>query len=300
MRYLMRVGPIEAGDSVAFGYLSCSESSFIDVAVQPNDRAGLDELLPRCKGEQVACEPGLASIAAERGLPVAELPEDLVMLKAAFAVLMSHGTLMSNDISPELLAELIFASACFLDAEAWNAFEADEPLEISVDRPRRSFEGCVMGQGGEEFGLALYAQKGSIEQLTALADLGRQSDAKMFEVLSLLMEDEPQFAVEAVAEAVGVEVSPGLLSLKRGEPRVIEKDDVAATIAALNAVVALAEGDGLEASGKCIEGRVTARVRRTKPVSPAAGAPAYEGVGRNDPCPCGSGKKFKKCHGEGV
>jgi preprotein translocase subunit SecA len=23
-------------------------------------------------------------------------------------------------------------------------------------------------------------------------------------------------------------------------------------------------------------------------------------VGRNDPCPCGSGKKFKKCHGANV
>ncbi|HXV76079.1 MAG TPA: SEC-C metal-binding domain-containing protein [Candidatus Polarisedimenticolaceae bacterium] len=23
-------------------------------------------------------------------------------------------------------------------------------------------------------------------------------------------------------------------------------------------------------------------------------------VGRNDPCPCGSGKKFKKCHGTGA
>jgi uncharacterized protein YecA (UPF0149 family) len=23
----------------------------------------------------------------------------------------------------------------------------------------------------------------------------------------------------------------------------------------------------------------------------------YAGVGRNDPCPCGSGAKFKKCHG---
>jgi preprotein translocase subunit SecA len=23
----------------------------------------------------------------------------------------------------------------------------------------------------------------------------------------------------------------------------------------------------------------------------------YAEVGRNDPCPCGSGKKFKKCHG---
>jgi len=36
---------------------------------------------------------------------------------------------------------------------------------------------------------------------------------------------------------------------------------------------------------------------------PAVGAVAsnpYAGVGRNDPCPCGSGKKFKKCHGAGV
>ncbi|WP_305076252.1 SEC-C metal-binding domain-containing protein [Prolixibacter bellariivorans] len=23
-------------------------------------------------------------------------------------------------------------------------------------------------------------------------------------------------------------------------------------------------------------------------------------VGRNDPCPCGSGKKYKQCHGRGV
>ena len=23
-------------------------------------------------------------------------------------------------------------------------------------------------------------------------------------------------------------------------------------------------------------------------------------TGRNDPCPCGSGRKFKKCHGRGV
>jgi len=36
---------------------------------------------------------------------------------------------------------------------------------------------------------------------------------------------------------------------------------------------------------------------------PGAGAPVanpYAGVGRNDPCPCGSGKKFKKCHGAGL
>ncbi|GLZ10303.1 protein translocase subunit SecA [Actinomadura sp. NBRC 104425] len=29
-----------------------------------------------------------------------------------------------------------------------------------------------------------------------------------------------------------------------------------------------------------------------------AAADPYAGVGRNDPCPCGSGKKFKRCHGD--
>jgi len=27
---------------------------------------------------------------------------------------------------------------------------------------------------------------------------------------------------------------------------------------------------------------------------------ATETIGRNDPCPCGSGKKYKKCHGAGA
>ncbi|MBQ9726749.1 MAG: SEC-C domain-containing protein, partial [Kiritimatiellae bacterium] len=31
------------------------------------------------------------------------------------------------------------------------------------------------------------------------------------------------------------------------------------------------------------------------PDAPAANP--YGKVGRNDPCPCGSGKKFKNCHG---
>jgi len=41
--------------------------------------------------------------------------------------------------------------------------------------------------------------------------------------------------------------------------------------------------------------------RAPAPVPAAVAAPnPYAGVGRNDPCPCGSGKKFKKCHGAGA
>ncbi|KKQ22375.1 MAG: Protein translocase subunit SecA, partial [Candidatus Wolfebacteria bacterium GW2011_GWC1_37_10] len=30
---------------------------------------------------------------------------------------------------------------------------------------------------------------------------------------------------------------------------------------------------------------------------PTQREPVFKNVGRNDPCPCGSKKKFKKCHG---
>ncbi|HCE13140.1 MAG TPA: preprotein translocase subunit SecA, partial [Enterococcus sp.] len=34
--------------------------------------------------------------------------------------------------------------------------------------------------------------------------------------------------------------------------------------------------------------------------APAKQEPSFKNVGRNDPCPCGSGKKFKNCHGKNM
>jgi preprotein translocase subunit SecA len=43
---------------------------------------------------------------------------------------------------------------------------------------------------------------------------------------------------------------------------------------------------------------ITNRGGTRQPGKPAGGQPTdWSAVGRNDPCPCGSGKKFKKCHG---
>jgi preprotein translocase subunit SecA len=45
-------------------------------------------------------------------------------------------------------------------------------------------------------------------------------------------------------------------------------------------------------------------MRRTQPPPPKeppkAPEPELPKVDRNDPCPCGSGKKYKKCHGTGA
>jgi preprotein translocase subunit SecA len=57
-------------------------------------------------------------------------------------------------------------------------------------------------------------------------------------------------------------------------------------------VASKAAADGL-VSG--VSGAVPAAVGTAAPA-----ANPFAGVGRNDPCPCGSGKKFKKCHGAAV
>jgi preprotein translocase subunit SecA len=43
---------------------------------------------------------------------------------------------------------------------------------------------------------------------------------------------------------------------------------------------------------------VQAEVRTAEPLPAIAARRVSDKVGRNDPCPCGSGKKFKQCHGK--
>jgi preprotein translocase subunit SecA len=53
-----------------------------------------------------------------------------------------------------------------------------------------------------------------------------------------------------------------------------------------------------DAEGLVSQGSSTGPLPPSAPPGVGAGVPnLYAGVGRNDPCPCGSGKKFKKCHG---
>jgi preprotein translocase subunit SecA len=56
-------------------------------------------------------------------------------------------------------------------------------------------------------------------------------------------------------------------------------------------------GEANEATGNGRNGSAARRPQRAGGTAVAARVAAPAKVGRNDPCPCGSGKKFKRCHG---
>src|SRR5207249_651023 len=83
----------------------------------------------------------------------------------------------------------------------------------------------------------------------------------------------------------GSSTRPAQVSYSGGGPVGSAEAIAMATAGAESAVGAYADGelDEHELMGTFVEQRVV--------------DDEFAGVGRNDPCPCGSGKKFKKCHG---
>ncbi|MCP3919470.1 MAG: preprotein translocase subunit SecA [bacterium] len=61
--------------------------------------------------------------------------------------------------------------------------------------------------------------------------------------------------------------------------------------------VASAQAQKAEANKPAAEAQKAAPAAPAAPAQQSKMPPEWEGTGRNDPCPCGSGKKFKKCHG---
>ncbi|HEX5076886.1 MAG TPA: preprotein translocase subunit SecA [Gemmatimonadaceae bacterium] len=121
----------------------------------------------------------------------------------------------------------------------------------------------------------------------------RQAEAprkptKRYNALGIL-EDIPE--EEPVASAHGTENGDGATAGPDGDEKVMD--------------VGPAEPPKKKATAR--QDPVVVGAGRARSLNPTANAPGVPGaanttgdwsnVGRNDPCPCGSGKKFKKCHG---
>ena len=143
----------------------------------------------------------------------------------------------------------------------------------------------------EGVGLRAYGQKDPLVEykLEAFAMFNEMVEAIQDEIGRLILKVQVNRRVETPPERIGVAQKPearglvgrGTTAGTQGTAGTPDVDNVA---------------PGAGAAGPLVGGRGRAPVGRGK------GSPVVKGekVGRNDPCPCGSGKKYKKCHGAGV
>ena len=292
----MKIGPLSLDRENTHAYVAVGDGG-LDVVVEGSDDKGLAALRRKCGPEPLVCERALAHVAGAQGLKLAELPPHIRPIKAALAVYLEHGPTLEA-VGLDLILELIDAAVAFEAAEPWHVFEPDEPLSIRIDAAGRELEGCVLGTGGEEFGLALYHQAGSIDRVHAFVREGRPEAGRSLACTTMLLAYDSSCSVEAVRAMTGVELAPLVFHITRGGPREAGPDDVAVLVAGLRAVTALAEGRAPRGETRDPAHQVIAHAARANAMAKPRGL--YASVGRNQPCPCGSGKKFKRCHLEAV
>ncbi|MDQ3364655.1 MAG: hypothetical protein M3680_04425, partial [Myxococcota bacterium] len=124
----------------------------------------------------------------------------------------------------------------------WSWLVNRDALDFEIQapgQPTRQLEGCVLGAGGEEFGLALYDQPGSLERVTKAIELKRPADARAVDAYGFTIDRGPSWVTEAVAAAYGTPLAIVPLRLRGGLVRIVSADDLAVMASAAAAAAHL-------------------------------------------------------------
>jgi hypothetical protein len=308
--HAFKLGPIEVGRDRVNVYAAVGENGISRPAFAKSDAKGLRELADAARGEALRCEPVLAATGKKLGFVPGPLPTEALVARAGLAVALTLGP-MGGGGDASAVIRLLEAFAAFWRARPWERFNGDDPLPVTLAAAGRLVgrEASVMGMGGEQFGIALYEKPGSVRRVGDLVEAGRFAEAHKVAGVAVTIDPEPEYAVRAVEEAYAIPGVPIPLAVGKSKARACSSEEILALAAALEAVAQLMparrEGRAVAEAGpsRC-EARVTVTGDPMRqegqevgaPVAASAPAPSRARTPRNAPCPCGSGKKYKKCH----
>src|SRR5262249_44375568 len=143
-----------------------------------SDGEGLRALRDAARDQDLRCDPALIAAGAPLRFRSEAAPPGLVEPRAALACSLAIER-TAGEGPPDLALDLLDAMARFVDARAWDRWTNSDPIVADVtvsSAPVQRHEGCVMGAGGEEFGLALYHGDGALRRVEALIDAGRSAE----------------------------------------------------------------------------------------------------------------------------
>ncbi len=236
--------------------------------------------------------------------------------------------LAGGSISPDLVERMFLAAGDLYVQAPWEALSDDEPLRLDI--PQFGIHGALVsinGQKKERLGVVIFPDWDAFEHFSErVGALHPREEATDDEglVIALTFDDEEEVTRELQREVAGHDwplPEPDLypilvIASRHGAPRPLDLRHMEIMTVCLQSLAMLFDrepgilNDDRVEPFSCafyVNGRV--RVELTYPhdsydefeqanFAPVGSAhhASRPRVGRNDPCPCGSGKKYKKCH----
>ncbi len=277
-----------------------------------------------------------AEVAGEIPVTVAPTPELDALFDQVIASMQGEGDEASyfedGRVSADAIEKLFTAGRFLFEIKPWT-FAYDSQV-LRMDIPALGVDGdCVyvIGQLDESPGVLIFASFDGFQQFLAAGTtdaIGQDPDALGSELLALTFlragELPPSMRREAMEHAWPVASADAYPLVERRNPdgtlcRLVEQDIEIATACALSLSALFGKHAAMFKSDNfapvCesyfddddLEVRFTVpyeafadfdMTESTEPAlnSPALATPFQPRAGRNEPCPCGSGRKYKKCH----
>ena len=315
MVHIFRLGPLEVGGRKAYAYCGLdADGALIPPEITHTDARGLGALAKRYAGQPIRCEPALAEAARPFGFAPAPLPKAALLPRATLAYGLALGP-MAGRPKLDILIRFLEACAAFWSARPWELLGSDDPVPVALTEKGRTrkAEASVMGAAGQEFGVALYDEPGSIRRVAALVTAGRMKETRGVSALAVTFDEEPAWAATALDEVFGLPRLPVPIRVRKGKGGPATTEELLDAAALLEAVAELSGPDDaehaevtVEAGGQAITARVALPDDDGEPSAEDLAEPMLvpepipatgrSKTPRNAPCPCGSGRKYKKCH----
>lgn len=269
-----------------------------------------------------------------RVAPVPELDEVVAGLAEHLQTAGEEPAYLDGVMAPAVVGSLFTAAARLFALAPWRHVADDQVLR--VDLPSFDIDGaalCIIGGNGQDFGLLLFRSLKEYEEFSRLADGVNRVPAPpavvtRWSLLSLSFNrkrDTPPRMLEEIARhrwtVAGSKAYPVVMAIAPdGTPTLFaERDYRIMTVCTLAFIDFLTkhrrmfEEEDPETTcesftAEAVTVTLTAPYGQPRKLrasdfiagqpDPIVVAPSVQrhSAGRNDPCPCGSGKKYKKCH----
>jgi hypothetical protein len=228
--YALRLGEVLVDSRPAIIYYAAiDEHGMRTPVVAANDDAALREITAAAGGREVVCEEALQSAAQRLGLRAQALPRWTLGPRADLATVVRLG---ENRIEGEALAAVgpaLRAAGELVCHQPWSWLRNADVVDFEIASPGRAtrrFEGCVMGGGGQEYGVALYDEPGSLDRLAKASQPGRPDRARAIDAYGFTIDGGPAWVADAVAAAYGIRLVIVPIRVRSGHMRAATADDL--------------------------------------------------------------------------
>jgi len=234
--YVFSLGPIETEGGDGTLYLGLLNGAVLPPPNVSTAAAALRHFRALAPpGARLECEPSLSKSAPKAGFAAVPPTEAARAMRAELALVLAHPGIAPR--AGQELGVLIQAARAFWDARPWERLPMSLPLSVTLTGAvPGTYECAVMGSGGDEFGVALYPRAGSMAAVARAMAEGRPDRAMAFDSFSLTLDDEPEFAANAIFEWCGLTRVPIVFALRAGVPGPVDKQEALALAVTLQAL----------------------------------------------------------------